>query len=80
MKYFHYLIADEDIITYKGEIEAVPPDFIESTITLSGLSVYYKIEGTIITEIIGEAIHEDAARRRVDEFISEFIAEPFEPL
>jgi len=80
MKYFHYLIADEDTVTYKGEIEAVPSGFIESQITLSGLSVYYKITDVKITEIIGEAIHEDEARRRVDEFLSEYLAEPFEPL
>jgi hypothetical protein len=80
MKYFHYLLKDEETIDYKEEIEAIPPGFIESKITLSGFSVYYKIEGTKITEMIGEAIHEDAAKRRVDEFLSEYLAEPFEPL
>lgn len=80
MKYFQYLITDEDRVSYKGEIGAVPPGFIENKMTLSGLSVYYKIEGTKITEIIAEAIHEEAARGRVDEFLSEFLATPFEPL
>jgi hypothetical protein len=80
MKYFHYLLTDEEAINYKGEIKAIPKGFIESKITLSGLSVYYKIEGTKITEMIGEAIHEAAARRRIDEFLSEYIATPFEPL
>jgi len=80
MKYFHYILTDDKLIKFKGEVEVVPPDFIESTITLTGLCVYYKIEGTKITEVIGEAMHEDAARRRVDEFISAFLAVSFEPL
>jgi hypothetical protein len=80
MKYFRYILTSDELTMYKGEIETIPPGFIESTITLSGLSVYYKIEGVKITEIIGEAIHENAARRRVDEFISSFLATSFEPL
>lgn len=80
MKYFRYILTDDELMNYKGEIEAVPPGFIESNSTLSGFSVYYKIEGTKITEIIGEAIHEDAARRRVDEFVSAFLSTSFEPL
>jgi hypothetical protein len=80
MKYFRYIFTDDEIIEYKGEIDKVPPDFIEYTITLSGLSVYYKIVDVKITEIIGEAIHEEAARGRVDEFLSAFVATPFEPL
>jgi hypothetical protein len=80
MKYFYYHITDEDIVDFKGEIEVVPAGFIESKSTLSGLSVYYKIDNSEITEMIGEAIHEAAARRRVGEFLSEYLAEPFEPL
>lgn len=80
MKYFHYFITDEDHIGYKGEVDKVPPDFINSKETLSGFSVYYKITDAKITEMIGEAIHEEAARRRVDEFLSEYLATPFEPL
>lgn len=80
MKYFHYLIEDEDMVTYKGEVEAIPSDFLECNATLSGLSLYYKVTGEEITEIISEAIHEEAARGRVDEFLSEYLATPFEPL
>ncbi len=80
MKYFRYVLTEDELINYKGEIEAVPEGFIESEITLSGLSVYYKIEGVKITEIIAEAIHQDAARRRVSEFVSAFLARSFEPL
>ena len=80
MKYFRYIITEDELISYKEEIGVVPAGFIESTSTLSGLSVYYKIEGTKITEIIGEAIHEEAARRRVGEFVSAFLATSFEPL
>jgi hypothetical protein len=80
MKFFHYLTTNKDNIEYIGEIGSIPQGFIESKITLSGLSVYYKIVEVKITEIIGEAIHETAARRRVDEFLSEFLATPFEPL
>ena len=80
MKYFRYILKDEDLVDYKGEIEAVPQGFIESEITLSGFSVYYKLENTKITEVIGEAMHEDAARRRVDEFVSAFYSTSFEPL
>ncbi len=80
MKYYRYILTDNELIEYKGEIEIVPPGFIESESTLSGFSVYYKIEGTKIAEIIGEAIQEDAARRRVDEFVSAFLSVSFEPL
>lgn len=80
MKYFHYLITDEDIVSYRGEVETVPPGFIESKATLTGFCVYYKLTGTQITEMISEAMHEEAARGRVDEFLSEYLATPFEPL
>ena len=80
MKYFRYILTDDELIEYKEEVEVVPPDFIESTITLTGLSVYYKIKGTKISEVIGEAFHEDDARRRVGEFMSAFLAVSFEPL
>lgn len=80
MKYFRYILTDNNLVQYKGEIEAVPADFIEYKITLSGLSVYYKIADAKVKEIIGEAIHEEAARARVNEFLSAFLAEPFESL
>jgi hypothetical protein len=67
MKHFWYSIADDEIKAYLGEIEAIPPGFIELN---SSASVYYKIKDTKITDAIGDAIHEPAARRRVQEFIS----------
>jgi hypothetical protein len=70
MKYFHYIIKQDEIIEYAGEIQFVPSDFIEYKITLSGESVYYKLAAGKITDIIGEAIHEPAAKRRVEEFLS----------
>jgi len=74
MRRFRYTLKDDDLINYEGEIEVVPQGFIEATITLSGLRVYYKIEGAKITEVILEAIHEGAARRKVDKFHSAFFA------
>jgi hypothetical protein len=72
MKYFHYLISDNEIKKADGEIQSVPADFIEYKITLSGESVYYKLKNEKLAEIIGEAMHEDAAKRRVEEFVSGF--------
>jgi hypothetical protein len=72
MKYFHYIIKNDEITHYTGGIQSVPTDFIEYKITLSGESVYYKLTDGKITDVIGEAIHEDAARRRTQEFLSGF--------
>jgi hypothetical protein len=80
MKYFHYTITDGDITQFTGEVSAVPGDFIESEITLLGESVYYKTVNGKMTEVIGEAIHEDVARQRVEEFLSAFLMTPFESL
>lgn len=80
MSYYHYIIIDEEIKASAEKITVVPADFIEYEATLLGDSVYYKIVNGKITELIGEAIHEEAARRRVNEFLSEFLATPFEPL
>lgn len=80
MKYFHYVITDEDIVHYKGEVDSVPLGFLTSESTLSGFNIHYKIEGENVTEIISEAMNEDAARRRVEEFLSSYLAIPFEPL
>jgi hypothetical protein len=70
MKYFHYTIKGDEFSKYTGEVQSVPPDFIEYQITLSGESLYYKLTEGKITDIIGEAIHEPAAKRRVDDFLS----------
>ena len=70
MKYFHYTIKGNEISDYKGEIQSIPSDFIEYKITLSGESVYYRLMDKNITDVIGEAIHESAGKRRVEEFLS----------
>jgi len=70
MKYFHYIIKENEISEYGGETLSVPPDFIEYKVTLSGESIYYKLSNENITDIIGEAIHEPAAKRRVEDFLS----------
>ncbi len=72
MKYFQYIIEDNEIAEHTGEISAVPSDFIEYKATLSGESVYYKLSNGKLTDVIGEAIHEPAAKRRVEDFISGF--------
>lgn len=72
MKYFHYTVKDNEIKKADGEIKSVPPGFIEYKITLSGESVYYKLKDEKLSEIIGESMHEDAAKRRVEEFVSGF--------
>ena len=80
MNYFQYNITDGEIKNAEGEITAVPSGFIKFNITLSGKSVYYKLMDGKITEVIGEAIQEEAARRRVEEFLSAFLMAPFEAL
>ena len=70
MKYFHYIIKDDEISEYTGEVQTVSSGFIEYKTTLSGESVYYKLTDDLITEMIGEAIHEPAAKRRVEDFLS----------
>lgn|GEM_PF-1633961 len=80
MNYYRYTIANEEVKTFVGEITSLPVGFIEYEITLSGKSVYYKLVNGKITEMIGEGNNEDIARERVEEFLSEFLATPFEPL
>jgi hypothetical protein len=72
MKYFHYTVKDDEVSKQQGEIESVPPGFIEFKITLTGEGVYYKLTDGKLTDVIGEGIHEEAARRRVEEFLSGF--------
>ena len=76
MKYFHYHITGDELAEPKGEIASIPEGFIEYEVTLSGNSVYYKIENNKITEVVGEAIYEPAARRRVNEFLAAYLATP----
>jgi hypothetical protein len=70
MKYFHYIIKNDEVSDYTGEISSVPVGYIEYKITLTGESVYYKLTNGKVTDLIGEAIHQDAAKRRVEEFLS----------
>jgi len=76
MRYHHFIIEDEEIVKYKGQIGGVPSGFIAYPSTLSGENIYYKIVDDKITEAIGEAMHEEAARRRVGDFLSAFLADP----
>ena len=70
MKYFRYSIANDEIQTFVGEIQSIPLNFIELNSGLGSESIYYKIQDGKITDAIGEGFTEDAARRRVEEFIS----------
>jgi hypothetical protein len=72
MEYFHYKIKNNEVSEHIGEIPSVPVGFIEYKITLSGESIYYKLSNGKLTDVIGEAIHESAAKRRVEEFLSGF--------
>lgn len=70
MKRFKYEIED-DIIKGEGkEVGNIPLDFIECQNTFGIDRVYYKLEGSEMTEVIGEAFNEDTARRRVDDFLA----------
>jgi hypothetical protein len=70
MKYFRYTIEDDLVKSTEGEVNEVPAGFIECEEGFGPDSLYYKIVDTNVTEVIGEAFHEDAARRRVEDFLS----------
>ena len=70
MKYFRYSIVDDEVKALIGEVQSIPPDFIEMKSDLWGNGIYYKIENVQITEVIGEALTEPTARRRVEDFVS----------
>ena len=72
MKHFRYKVEDDEIKGLIGEVETIPPGYIEMNNSMGADRIYYKITGGKITEAIGEAIHEPAAHRRVEEFISSF--------
>jgi len=69
MKRFWFKIED-DLIVDSREVIEIPDGFIEYKNTFGADSIYYKIEGSTITEVIGEAVHEAKARERVDDFVS----------
>ncbi|HTA81524.1 MAG TPA: hypothetical protein VK783_01195 [Bacteroidia bacterium] len=69
MKRFWFKIED-DILGPVREITEVPAGFIECDNTFGPDAIYYKIEGTVITEVISEAMHEEKARERAEDFVS----------
>jgi|GEM_PF-5493852 hypothetical protein len=69
MKRYWFKIQD-DLIVDSKEVTEVPEGFIECENTFGADTIYYKVEGTAITEVIGEAVHEAKARERVDDFVS----------
>ena len=70
MKYFMYEIEDDEAKSSKGEIAEVPADYIEYQNTFGIERIYYKINGTKITNVIGEGFSEETAKARVEDFIS----------
>ena len=70
MKRFWYSIVDDEIKALNGEIENIPSGFIELDDSLGADRLYYRIQDGKITDAIGEGVHEEAARRRVQELIS----------
>lgn len=72
MKNFRYIIVDDEIAEAKGEIASIPQGFIEVKLNMGADKVHYKIENGHLTEAIGEGIHEETARRRIEEFLSTF--------
>ena len=72
MKYFHYKIDNNEVSEYNGEIPSIPPGFIQYKVGLAGESVYYNLANEELTDVISEGIHEDAARRGLEEFLSAF--------
>ena len=70
MKYFLYTVEDEEIKEAKGEVKDIPEGFIKCKNTFAIEDIFYKIQDTKVTEVIGEAYHEDTAKRRVDDFLS----------
>ena len=70
MKHFRYSIAEDEIVGLKGEIGEVPEVFIEYHNDFSPEKIYYKIDNKKVTEVIGEGYDEEAAKRRVEDFLS----------
>jgi len=70
MKHFRYSIVEDEIAQLKGEIDEVPEGFIEYHNDFSPEKIYYKIDNKKVTEVIGEGYDEEAAKRRVEDFLS----------
>jgi hypothetical protein len=70
MKHFRYSIEGNEIKDYLGEVQSIPPDYIETKNSLGWERLYYRIRNGKISDIIGEAMREEGARQRVEEFIS----------
>ncbi len=72
MKYFYYIITDEEISDRRGEINAIPKGFAEYKESMMGQRVFFNIEGGELKEVIAEATNAESADRRVEEFIACF--------
>ncbi|HSY75366.1 MAG TPA: hypothetical protein VK890_00840 [Bacteroidia bacterium] len=70
MKRYRFKIEDDVITDAMGEIMSIPEDFIELKNTFGIDRIYYKIQDTKITEVIGEGFNEWTARRRVGDFLA----------
>jgi hypothetical protein len=70
MKYYHYIIIDDEIAEFRGEVQTIPVDFIEYQVTMTGERVFYKSSNGILKEIIAEGGNADSAERRANEFLS----------
>lgn len=72
MKYFRYAITDNEVTNHLGEVDSIPPDFIQYPVSLMGDSVYYQIKNGALREVVSEGASEDTARERVEEFLATF--------
>jgi hypothetical protein len=70
MKHFGFKIEDDEVKEAIGEVQGIPEGFIECANTFGPTKVYYKIQDTKITEVIGEGYSEETAKRRVEDFLS----------
>ena len=70
MKYFHYNIKDDEIVTSQGEVHTVPADFIEYRVNMMGQRVFYKIRNGKLTELIAEGGDVDNANRKAEDFLA----------
>jgi hypothetical protein len=72
MRYFRYAIHENEIQQSLGEVDDIPSDFIEYTVSLLGDSVYYYLRDGKLREVVSEGSTEDLARERVEEFLATF--------
>jgi len=66
MNYYRYIINNDELKDFAGEVEYIPDGYIE----YQPDGIYYKIKNGKITEVIGVAFDEEVARRRVENFLS----------